>query len=104
MTAHALPRPTVRRKPGGFLVAFVILMLLAAGGVGAFVAYLLWPTWPNTPIAADAPPLPITVAGVLFNIPPAAIRSKVLRHPGTHERVDLAFLWPSLTPPPADAK
>jgi hypothetical protein len=104
MTAHALPRPKVRRKPGGFLVAFVILMVLAAGGVGAFVAYLLWPTWPSAPIVADEPPIPITVAGVLFNIPPAAIRSKVLRHPGTHERVDLAFLWPSLVPPPADAK
>jgi hypothetical protein len=28
----------------------------------------------------------------------------VQRHPGPHERIDLAFLWPSLTPPPADAK
>ncbi|HWX71616.1 MAG TPA: hypothetical protein VNY79_03865 [Xanthobacteraceae bacterium] len=81
---------------------FVTLVVL--GGVGAFVAYMLWPTWPNAPIAVDAPAIPITVAGVLFNVPPAAIRAKVLRHPGTHERIDLAFLWPSLTPPPADAK
>jgi len=65
---------------------------------------MLWPTWPNAPIAVDAPAIPITVAGVLFNVPPAAIRAKVLRHPGTHERIDLAFLWPSLTPPLADAR
>jgi hypothetical protein len=103
MTAHALPRPKARRKTGGFFVLpFVTLVVL--GGVGAFVAYMLWPTWPNAPIAVDAPAIPITVAGVLFNVPPAAIRAKVLRHPGTHERIDLAFLWPSLTPPPADAK
>ena len=37
--------------------------------------------------------------GVAFNIPPAAIRMPVQRRPGTQERVDLAFLWPSLTPP-----
>ena len=105
MTAHALPRPKVRRKTGGFFVLpFVTLVVLVAGGVGAFVAYMLWPTWPNAPIAVDAPAIPITVASVLFNVPPAAIRAKVLRHPGTHERIDLAFLWPSLMPPPADAK
>jgi hypothetical protein len=105
MTAHALPRPKARRKSGGFFVVpFVTLVVLVAGGVGAFVAYMRWPTWPNAPIAVDAPAIPITVAGALFNVPPAAIRAKVLRHPGTHERLDLAFLWPSLTPPPADAR
>jgi hypothetical protein len=103
MTAHALPRPKARRKTGGFFVLPLVVVLVAAG-VGAFVAYMLWPTWPNAPIAVDAPAIPITVAGVLFNVPPAAIRAKVLRHPGTHERIDLAFLWPSLMPPPADAK
>ena len=34
-----------------------------------------------------------------FNIEPAAIRMPVQRRPGTQERVDLAYLWPSLTPP-----
>ncbi|HEX8829078.1 MAG TPA: hypothetical protein VF778_13310, partial [Xanthobacteraceae bacterium] len=43
-------------------------------------------------------------AGVLFEIPPAAIRETVQRHPGEHDRVDLAFAWPSLTPPQADEK
>jgi len=51
------------------------------------------------PIATDAPSVPITVGGVLFNVPPAAIRLPIQRSPGTHERLDLAFLWPSLAPP-----
>ena len=53
---------------------------------------------------ADAPALPITVAGVAFNVPPAAIRVPVQRRPGAHERVDLAFAWPSLEPPDPHAK
>jgi hypothetical protein len=43
--------------------------------------------------------MPITVAGVTFNIPPAAMRVPVQRRPGVQERVDLAYLWPSLMPP-----
>ena len=39
------------------------------------------------------------IAGVAFNIEPAAIRMNVQRRPGTHERVDLSYLWPSLVPP-----
>ena len=39
-----------------------------------------------------------------FNVPPAAIRVPVQRRPGAHERVDLAFVWPSLEPPNATAK
>ncbi|HTQ82872.1 MAG TPA: hypothetical protein VMI47_06340, partial [Pseudolabrys sp.] len=47
----------------------------------------------------DAPSLPITIAGVTFNIEPAAIRMTVQRRPGTQPRVDLDYLWPSLRPP-----
>ena len=64
----------------------------------------MWPTWPSAPIALDAPAVPITVAGVLFEVPPAAIRAAVQRHPGPQERIDLAFLWPSLKPPQPDGK
>src|SRR5262249_56024090 len=52
----------------------------------------------------DAPSLPITVAGVAFNLSPAAIRVPVQRRPGAQERVDLAFQWPSLEPPDPNAK
>ena len=55
------------------------------------------------PISPIAPAVPITVAGVLFNVPPAAIRVAVQRQPGPHDRVDLAFLWPSLAAAPQPA-
>jgi hypothetical protein len=82
---------------------FAILIGVSLAGL-AFISYVLWPTWPASPIPLDAPSMPVTVAGVLFDVPPAAIRVSVQRHPGPHDRIDLAFLWPSLTPPQADPK
>jgi hypothetical protein len=67
-----------------------------------FVGYVLWPTWPKAATSLDGPSLPVVVAGVLFNVPPAAIRAPVQRQPGAHERIDLVLLWPSLEPPPAE--
>ncbi|HTZ03041.1 MAG TPA: hypothetical protein VMC05_11975 [Xanthobacteraceae bacterium] len=103
MTAHAVPRNAARPKRRHFLLPLAGLALVAAAAV-VFVAYVLWPTWPDRSPAGDAPDLPITVAGVLFDVPPAAIRAKVQRHPGDEDRIDLAFAWPSLKPPPADDK
>ena len=99
MTAHAVPRlrPS-RRSRGVLLPTAVLIVLLAVAGI--FVSYVLWPTWPKIRGSLDAPAVPITVAGVLFNVPPAAIRAAVQRRPGVHERTDLVFLWPALTPPP----
>lgn len=84
-------------------VPFMSLLLLIAAGAG-FVSYVLWPTWPSQPTPLDAPAIPVTVAGVLFDVPPAAVRAAVQRHPGQQERIDLAFDWPSLTPPQPDNK
>jgi hypothetical protein len=70
-------------------------MVIAA----SYVAYVLWPRWPKSQLTLDAPALPIIISGTGFNIEPAAIRMSVQRRPGTQERVDLAYLWPSLTPP-----
>ena len=104
-TTHAIG--TVRRDPhhrsrrasrGVLLRALVILLPLIFGAV-AFIAFVLWPRWPEPPIATDAPSLPITIAHVAFNVPPAAMRVPLQRLPGAHDRVDLAFLWPSLEPP-----
>ena len=59
----------------------VALGMAAAGLAGAPIAYMLWP-------AADGrsrptrPSLPITIGGVAFNVPPAAIRFKVQRRAG----------------------
>jgi len=77
------------------LVVFVAVIAVAA----VYVAYVLWPRWPDVTVALDAPALPVVVAGVQFNIEPAAIRQAVQRKPGTQERIDLAYLWPSLKPP-----
>jgi hypothetical protein len=96
-------RPVTNRRKSSLLAVPVVLMTAITVGV-ACVAYLLWPTWSGVPVALDAPALPVTVAGVLFDVPPAAIRAAVQRHPGPHERIDLAFLWPSLLPPPVDTK
>src|SRR5580692_5934511 len=100
LSAHRLThdRPHARRV---LTLPFLLLVILVAAAATA-VSYLLWPTWPSTPTALDAPAIPITVAGVLFNVPPAAVRAKVQRHPGQQDRIDLVFDWPSLTPPQID--
>ncbi len=92
-------RPGKRRAGPSPLVAPVLLFAVVCVAAAIYVAYVLWPRWPDAPVALDAPSLPIVVAGVAFNIEPAAIRMSVQRHPGTQARVDLAYLWPSLMPP-----
>jgi hypothetical protein len=77
-----------------------VLSAVAVAAVGgAFVVYAMWPRWPEAAPAADAPHLPIVIAGETFQVPPAAIRRKVQRRPGPQERVDLVFSWPALAPP-----
>jgi len=77
------------------LVVFGAVVLLAA----LYVAYILWPRWPQGPVSLNAPSLPIVISGVTFNVEPAAIRIGVQRRPGVQQRVDLSYLWPSLAPP-----
>ena len=100
--AHLSFRQNIARKRAGFLLPPFGVLLALAVCAGSFIAYVLWPTWPGAPAPLNGPTLPITVEGVLFEVPPGAIRSGVQRHPGPHERIDLAFEWPSLTPPPPD--
>ena len=99
MTAHAVFDAKSRRKVGGVLMLPFGVFALVIVAIGAFLVYVLWPSWPTTTAALDAPALPITVAGVLFDVPPAAIRTAVQRYAGAHERIDLVFAWPSLAPP-----
>lgn len=77
------------------VTAFAVATALAV----SYVAYVLWPNWPDSPASLDAPTIPITVGDQTFNIEPAAIRQSAQRRPGAQERIDLAYLWPSLTPP-----
>ena len=101
---HRTSRRVRRRAGHGLFMAPLVVVIALAVGAIAVIGYLLWPRWPGAAIAPDAPAFPITVAGVAFNVPPAAIRVKVQRRPGAHERVDLVFLWPSLEPPDPNAK
>jgi hypothetical protein len=82
------------------LLLFAGVTVLAAGYVG----YVLWPRWPEAPVARGAPSMPIVVAGVAFNVEPAAVRNAVQRRPGRQARVDLVYLWPSLVPPGTESK
>ncbi len=95
-----------RRRPrsGGMHGRFVGIAVgvMAAGLAGAPIAYMVWPA--PKPISLDAPSLPVSIGGVAFNVPPAAIRFKVQRRPGDQVRVDLSFVWPSLTPPDTSLK
>ena len=101
-TARAVSRRKKTRRGGPLWPPLAVFALLIAG-MASFVAYALWPTWPRALIPRNAPALPVTVAGVLFDVPPAAIRVAVQRQSGPHERLDLVFVWPSLAPPgPAD--
>jgi hypothetical protein len=88
-----------RRARGGVLALPLLVMLgLVCAAIG-FIGYVLWPRWPGPPVSPNAPSLPVTVAGTVFNVPPAAVRVRMQRQPGAHMRLDLAFLWPSLEPP-----
>jgi hypothetical protein len=101
MTGHAVFGLRLRHKTRSLLLPLAGLFVLLAALV-SFVSYVLWPTWPKAATALDAPSLPVMVAGVLFNVPTAAIRTPVERQPGAHERIDLVFLWPFLEPPPPE--
>ena len=88
-----------RRRQAGPLAVPLLLLTTSALIAVIFVAYVLWPRWPEAAAGPDAPALPIVVAGTTFNIESGAIRMVVQRHAGAQERVDLAYLWPSLRPP-----
>ncbi len=88
------------RRGRGPLLQALVLGGLSAAGIASIV-YLLAPRWAAAPAPLDAPRLPIAVAGVVFNIPPAAIRVPVQRRAGPQDRVDLAYVWPDLNPPDA---
>jgi hypothetical protein len=92
-------RPHKRHAAPSPLTAPILLFAAVVAIAAAYVAYVLWPRWPDAPVTLDAPSLPVVIAGVAFNIEPAAIRMPVQRKPGTQERIDLAYLWPSLLPP-----
>lgn len=105
-SSHPPARRRVHRRQAGHNPLAAPVLLFAAVCVTAtlYVAYILWPRWPDAPVALDAPSLPIIIAGIGFNIEPAAIRIPMQRRVGMQSRVDLAYLWPSLLPPDPSIK
>ena len=99
LTSSPAPSRRRRRTPRRYYGMALLSVLLSISAT-ALIAYLLWPTWRAVPAEPSAP-LPISIGGTLFNIPPLAIREKVQRHSGPQERVDLSFDYPSLAPPGA---
>jgi hypothetical protein len=90
------------RRARGPILHAVLFSALAVLGIAAIV-YLLMPRWGGEQASDDAPRLPISIAGVVFNIAPAAIRFPVQRRAGPQDRVDLAYAWPDLSPPDSHA-
>lgn len=98
--ATHLPHFTGRRGRLGARLVAAFIGLALGGVIGlASVGYILWPRWPSVEANAAVPTLPITINNVAFNVPPAAIRFPLQRRAGMQPRLDLAFLWPALTPP-----
>src|SRR6185312_16088548 len=97
--SRGYPRARGHNPLFGPFLLFVALIMIAA----AYVGYVLWPRWPGGPVSLQAPALPIVIGGTMFNVEPAAIRRAVQRKAGAQERIDLAYLWPSLAPPDGSA-
>jgi hypothetical protein len=102
--AHISQARRPRPRSHSPLFAPALLFLAAACLAAGYIVYALWPRWPGAPVSLEAPALPIVVAGQMFNIEPAAIRRAVQRKPGTQQRIDLAYLWPTLVPAELAAK
>jgi hypothetical protein len=103
MTLPARETFAPRKRRVGMMMLFALLFTgIAALAVGSIV-YLLRPGWSDATAPVAAPPLPIVIAGVVFNVPPAAIRIPVQRRAGPQEHIDLAYQWPELTPPDSHA-
>jgi hypothetical protein len=102
MTAYAGSIAGARRRGVLGRLAAAMLAGCVMALAGAPIAYMLWPE--PAPVAPDTPSLPITVGGVLFNVPPAAVRVPMQRRSGMQPRIDLAFLWPSLAAPDVASK
>jgi hypothetical protein len=88
------------RGRGARLPHLRLLIGASSAGIAAIavILYLLWPTWQAGGLRGPQQ-LPITVGGMLLNVPSKAIRMRVQRHSGPQDRIDLAFAYPALTAP-----
>ena len=99
LTTRSMRRGWRRSRRRGYLIPILIACVIGGGAI-ASIGYLLWPTWTQR-AASDPGRIPLSVGSTLFNAPPAAFRIKMQKESGPQERVDLAFEYPSLSPPDA---
>ncbi|MBX9710531.1 MAG: hypothetical protein K2X60_05805 [Xanthobacteraceae bacterium] len=88
-----------RRQHRHHLVPLAASCLIGASAL-AMIVYLLWPTW-TLERAGDPDRLPMMIGDTLFNVPTGSVRVKLQKRTGPQERVDLAFMYPSLVAPEA---
>lgn len=97
MNSLSASLPNAARRPRSNIPLVLTACVIGVGAI-ALIAYLLRPTWhegaPNDPER-----LPISIGSALFNVPSSAIRMRMQRRAGPQDRIDLAFDYPSLTPP-----
>ena len=98
-TASQHIRSRNRRMPAAGCCRAIGRLLPLPLAASAFIAYVLWPRWPDPVLRPTHRRCRSQLRASLSILPPAAMRVPVQRRPGEHERVDLAFLWPSLDPP-----
>ena len=66
-----------QQMAGGVVATAGLAAALALLGL-VYVGFVLWPRHLSA-VPPDAPSVPITVAGVVFNVPPAAMRVPIQR-------------------------
>ena len=79
-------------------------MILLVAAAAAFVAYVLWPTWPSQPVAIDAPAIPVTIAGVLFDVPRPRSAKRCNGIPASTSASTCTSSGRRSTPPQPDSK
>lgn len=99
-SSRTLPSHAARRRQRTHhLTPLAVSGFIGACALGVIV-WLLWPTWAFEK-AGDPDRLPMMIGDTLFNVPTKSVRVKLQKRTGPQERVDLAFVYPSLTPPEA---
>ena len=101
------PKPqaaSARRRPPGSLFALAALVVLHRARPPASSRCVLWPRWPARRSRPTRRPCRSPSAACCSTCRRPRSACAMQRRPGAQERLDLAFLWPSLAPPDPAAR